>query len=177
MSEPFVGEIKAVAYNFAPKRWSACNGQAMPLSTNQALYSLLGVQFGGNGQTNFNLPDLRGRTPVGIGNSPSLNITYTQGMAGGMDFVSLNQTQIPAHNHGFSATSQGGSSPNLVGNTPQNATLATASVNYYTSGMPDTALIAESVVPAGGGQPHINTQPSLALMYIIALSGIYPSRN
>lgn len=177
MSEPFVGEIKAVAYNFTPKHWIACNGQSMPLNTNAALYSLLGVQFGGNGQTNFNLPDLRGRTPIGMGANPALNITYNQGVSGGADVVSLNLTQIPPHTHMFEATSADATIQNPVGNTPQNATLATASGDFYNSAQPDTALIPTTVVSAGGNQPHPNTQPSLALMYIIALNGLYPSRN
>ncbi len=177
MSTPYVGEIKAVAYNFTPKYWSACNGQVMPLATNQALYSLLGVQFGGNGQTNFNLPDLRGRTPVGMGVSPSLGITYNQGLAGGLDVVSLNLMQIPPHTHMFEASSDKATATNPVGNTPQNATLGTASADFYNSTMPDTALIPATVASAGSGQPHANIQPSLALMYIIALNGLYPNRN
>jgi microcystin-dependent protein len=174
MSEPFVGEIKAVAYNFAPKRWSACNGQAMPLNTNQALYSLLGVQFGGNGQTNFNLPDLRGRTPVGIGNSPSLGISYTQGQQIGQEAVSLNLTQIPPHTHVFQASAATATAINPIA---APSTLATANNDYYNSGAPDTALIPATVETVGSNQPHSNIQPSLALMYIIALTGMYPSRN
>lgn len=174
MSEPYIGEIKAVAYNFAPKFWSACNGQVMPINSNQALYSLLGLQFGGNGQTNFNLPDLRGRTPVGIGSSPILGISYTQGQQGGLEAVSLNLTQIPPHTHIFHASADAATAINPI---LAPSTLATASNDYYNNVAPDVALISGSVATVGSSQPHNNLQPSLALMYIIALSGIYPSRN
>lgn len=176
MSSPFVGEIKAVAYNFAPKYWSACDGQSLAINTNQALYSLLGVQFGGNAQTTFNLPDLRGRTPVCFGTSPTLNISYNQGLSAGQENVTLNQTQIPPHTHLFQASSATATSGNLIGNSVPNSTLATASANYYNSSAPDVSLLPAAVQTVGG-QPHTNIQPSLALMYIIAMQGLYPSRN
>lgn len=176
MSTPYVGEIKAVAYNFVPKYWSACDGQVLAINTNQALYSLLGVQFGGNGQTNFNLPDLRGRTPVCFGASPALNVNYIQGFSAGQENVSLNLTQIPPHTHLFQASSADATSRNLIGSTAPNTTLATANANYYNSSAPDTPLLPATVQTVGG-QPHTNVQPSLALMYIIALTGLYPSRN
>jgi microcystin-dependent protein len=176
MSTPYVGEIKAVAYNFAPKYWSACDGQSLAINTNQALYSLLGVQFGGNAQTTFNLPDLRGRTPVCFGTSPTLNISYTQGLSAGQENVTLNQTQIPPHTHLFQASSAAATSPSIFGNTAPNSTLATASANYYNSSAPDVSLLPAAVQTVGG-QPHTNIQPSLALMYIIAMQGLYPSRN
>lgn len=176
MSTPYVGEIKAVAYNFAPKYWSACDGQVIAINTNQALYSLLGVQFGGNGQTNFNLPDLRGRTPVCFGASPALNVNYIQGFSAGQDNVSLNLTQIPPHTHLFQASSAVATSGNLIGSSVPNSTLATASANYFNSSAPDVSLLP-ATVQAVGGQPHTNVQPSLALMYVIALTGLYPSRN
>ncbi|RVT48140.1 phage tail protein [Rheinheimera sediminis] len=176
MSTPYVGEIKAVAYNFAPKYWSACDGQVLVINTNQALYSLLGVQFGGNGQTNFNLPDLRGRTPVCFGANPALNITYNQGLSAGQENVSLTLAQIPPHSHLFQASSAPATLRNLIGSTAPNSTLATADANYYNSSDPDTTLLPATVQTVGG-QPHTNVQPSLALMYVIALTGLYPSRN
>lgn len=176
MSTPYVGEIKAVAYNFAPKYWSACDGQVLAINTNQALYSLLGVQFGGNGQTNFNLPDLRGRTPVCFGASPALNVNYIQGFSAGQENVPLNLTQIPPHTHLFQAISAPATSGNLIGGSVPNSTLATANANYYNSSAPDVSL-QPATVQTVGGQPHTNVQPSLALMYVIALTGLYPSRN
>lgn len=176
MSSPFVGEIKAIAYNFAPKYWSACDGQSLAINTNQALYSLLGVQFGGNAQTTFNLPDLRGRTPVCFGTSPTLNISYTQGLSAGQENVTLSQTQIPPHTHLFQASSDTATSPSIIGNTAASSTLATSNPVYYNSSAPDVSLLPATVQTVGG-QPHTNIQPSLALMYIIAMQGLYPSRN
>lgn len=176
MSSPFVGEIKAVAYNFAPKYWSACDGQSLAINTNQALYSLLGVQFGGNAQTTFNLPDLRGRTPVCFGTSPTLNISYSQGLSAGQENVTLNQTQMPPHTHLFQASSDAATSPSIFGNTAPSSTVATSNPAYYNSSAPDVSLLPATVQTVGG-QPHTNIQPSLALMYIIAMQGLYPSRN
>lgn len=175
MSEPFIGEIKAVGYSFAPKDWAECNGQSMTMSDNAALFSLIGTAFGGNGTTNFNLPEMRGRVPVHIG-TDGMGMFYQCGWYGGAEQVTLNQAQMPAHTHTFYATGDAGTAgviytPNVQGQ------LAVASGNFYTGTNPDTTLNSATISSTGGGSSHPNTQPTLALLYAIALKGLYPSRN
>lgn len=178
MSTPYIGEIRAVSFNFAPKGWSGCNGQLLAIQSNQALFSLLGVNFGGNGSTNFALPDMRGRTPVGIavGPGPS-SAPYQTGNTAGAETVSLSLNELPAHNHNFMGSTADATSPIIFNAATKNSTVATANAVYYNKNTPDTALYSGSVGAAGGSQPHNNIQPSLALMYVIALNGIFPSRN
>jgi microcystin-dependent protein len=166
MAEPYLGEIRAVSFAFAPKGWALCNGQTLPINQNQALFSLLGTTYGGNGTTTFNLPDLRGRTPVHVSG------TVTLGQPGGVEGVTLNNAQSP-HTHVVSAQSGGGNSNTPGGNLPG---ASTSPIQAYGSA-PDTPMNGGIVGLAGGGQAHSNLQPLLVVNYIIALSGIFPSRN
>ncbi|GGB48614.1 phage tail protein [Deinococcus soli (ex Cha et al. 2016)] len=167
MADPFLAEIRLTSFNFAPRGWALCNGQLLPINQNQALFSLLGTTYGGNGQTNFALPNLQGRMPIHAGNG------YTQGQAGGEVNHTLTLTELPQHTHTVQASSQAGTTP-----VPTGAVLAAPSHggNLYSSGAVSAALVGSTVGGAGGSQPHINMQPSLVLNYIIALVGIYPSR-
>jgi microcystin-dependent protein len=172
MSTPFLGTIRLVGFNFAPVGWALCQGQTLTISQNTALFSLLGTFFGGDGVQNFNLPDLRGRVAVGQGQGPGLS-SYVQGQTGGVETVGLTGNQAPTHTHAMMAagnvtTSNPG--PSLVLGTPA------AAVKLYGSGAA-TALAPGSVAPFGSGVAHENRQPYLALNYIIALTGIFPSRS
>jgi microcystin-dependent protein len=172
MSEPFLGMIIIVPYNFAPRGWAFCAGQLLAISQNTALFSLLGTTFGGNGQTNFALPDLRSRVPVGAGQSPG-NSNYQLGEVGGVETVTLNTLEIPPHTHPVGASSNDPNSNRAV-----NAALASS--NIYDGAGPDgrTVMNPNMIPPSGGsGQPHENRPPYLGLNYCIAMEGIYPSRN
>jgi microcystin-dependent protein len=165
MSEPFLSEIKIVSFNFPPKGWALCNGQLLPINQNQALFALLGTTYGGNGQTNFALPNLRGRTPIHMGDG------HTLGEAAGSTSVTINIQQMPTHTHLGQASSQNGSQPVVP-----NAVLAAAN-NLWTGPSGLTTLVAPTVTSVGGSQPHNNMMPYLTLNFIIALQGIFPSRN
>jgi microcystin-dependent protein len=168
MSEPFLSEIKIVSFNFPPKGWALANGQLLPINQNQALFALLGTTYGGNGQTNFALPNLRGRVPIHMGNG------HTLGEAAGSTSVTVNIQQLPTHMHGLQASSN----DQNVTLDPSNAFLAPVN-NTYTSPASGglTTLHPSSVTSVGGSQPHNNMMPYLALNFIIALQGIFPSRN
>ncbi len=165
MGTPFMSEIKIISWNFAPKGWAFCNGQFLPINQNQALFSLLGTTFGGNGQTTFALPDLRGRAPVHQGSETIL------GQAGGEEAHTLNTSEMPAHNHIINASTANGDTVS-----PAGAVLAAAN-NMYTAFANLTTLGPTSVTNIGGSQPHANMQPYLVLNYIIALQGAFPSQN
>jgi microcystin-dependent protein len=165
--DPFVAEIRIFPFNFAPKGWAWCDGQLLPLSQNTALFSLLGTTYGGNGQTTFALPDLRGRAPLSPGQGPGL-ASYSLGEVGGVESVTLLSTQMPAHTH-----AQPAANGQQTTNRPNGAVPARGGV-YADSG--DGAAL-DPTSSAGGSQPHENRSPYLALNYIIALEGIYPSRN
>jgi microcystin-dependent protein len=160
-----MAELKLTAFNFAPKGWALCNGQTLPINQNQALFSLLGTTYGGNGQTTFALPDLRGRVPMHFGQG------FLMGNVGGEEFHTLTQSELPAHVHFMSATSADANTPN-----PGNAILASSN-NAFTSPANLTTLTPQSVTNTGGSQPHENRQPSLVLSWCIALQGVFPSRN
>jgi microcystin-dependent protein len=164
MSEPFLGELKIVAFNFAPRGWAFCDGQILPISQNQSLYSLLGTMYGGDGRTAFALPDLRGRAAVHAGP------TITQGQKPGQETHTLTTGEIPAHTH----TAKGSTAGATTGS-PAGGYLA-AAVNVYGSPA-GTTLEPSTLGPAGGGAAHNNMQPSLVLRYCIALQGLFPSRN
>jgi microcystin-dependent protein len=166
MSEPFLSEIKIVSFNFPPKGWALCNGQLLPINQNQALFALLGTAYGGNGQTNFALPNLRGRVPIHMGNGHD-----TVGEAAGSTSVTINIQQLPTHIHGAANTNA-----NATTNDPTNAFLGAAN-NLYTSPGSLTTMHPSSVTSVGGSQPHNNMMPYLVLNFIIALQGIFPSRN
>ncbi len=177
MADPFVAEIRIFPFNFAPRGWAFCDGQILPLSQNTALFSLLGTTYGGNGQSNFALPNLRGRLPMAQGQGPGLSQRWL-GEAGGSETVSLQPTQVPAHTHALAAaTSASSASP--AGTAMAPAFSATnAPVSVYRSGSSNrAAMAADAVGPAGGGQPHNNMPPYLALNFCIALQGVFPPRS
>jgi microcystin-dependent protein len=163
MSEPFIGEIKIISWNFPPKGWAFCNGQLLQINQNQALFSILGTTYGGNGQTTFALPNLQGRTAIHFGNG------FTPGESAGEAAHTLTLQELPAHNHLLQAAAANG-------DTPLPTTLADAN-NLYSTAASNTTLAPGSVGNTGGSQPHDNLSPYLALNFVIALQGIFPSRN
>lgn len=176
MSEFFLGQIMMTGFSFAPKYFAQCNGQLIPISQNQALFSLLGTQYGGNGTTNFALPDLRSRTPVGYAPSvdpgwPPLGMSI--GQTGGVENVTLLSNNLPAHSHTVNAQTSPGTT-----RIPRAASLAISpSAAIYTAADPAVPLSSNAIGNAGATQPHTNMQPYAALNFCIALSGIFPSRN
>lgn len=169
MAEPFIGQLMLVPYNFVPRGWAACDGSLLSIAQNSALFSLLGTTYGGNGTTTFALPDLRGRAPVSQGQGPGLQ-PYTLGETGGAESVTLLAAQMPAHNHLVHA--QTGDAND---GSPQNA--LPAGQGSYQTGAPNATMNSGMIAPAGGSQPHENRPPFLALQWIIALQGIFPSRS
>lgn len=172
MAEPFLAEIRIMSFNFAPRGWAACNGQLLPINQNQALFSLLGTTYGGDGRVNFALPDLQGRVPTHFGNG------LGQGQRGGEQAHTLTQSELPAHTHAVRATSDVARLQ-----APTNALLAQAPINVYsnttlTGGVETlTVMNPAAVTTVGGSQPHLNMQPYLTLNVCIALQGIFPSQN
>ena len=165
MAEPFLSEIRLFSFNFPPKGWAFCNGQTLPINQNQALFSLLGTTFGGDGRVNFRLPNLQGRVPIHVGAG------HTLGEAAGSSAVTVNQAQMPQHMHTLQVTNTNGTVDNPAGN------VFGASNNTYTAPAALTTLEPETVTNVGGSQPHNNMQPYLVLKYCIALQGIFPSPN
>lgn len=166
MAEPFIGEIRVFASSVVPKGWAACNGQLLPLNQNQALYAILGTTYGGNGTTNFALPNLQGRAPVHVGNGVSL------GESAGEETHTLTVPEMPAHNHQVVADSAEGTSAS-----PDNGYwAANAQVSPYAA-QATTTLAANAIASAGGSQAHNNMQPFLVANFCIAVQGIFPSRN
>lgn len=175
MSEPFLGEIRMFCGNFAPRGWATCDGQLLPIAQNTALFSILGTTFGGNGQTMFGLPDLRGRVPVHPGTGPGLS-SYNLGQAGGSEQVALLSTQMPPHAH----TVQMGcnsSAQNTTANDPTNHFPSASDASNIYATAANAAMGAVQSAVAGGGQPHENIQPFTCVNFIIALEGIFPSRS
>jgi microcystin-dependent protein len=170
--EPLIGMIVQFAGNFAPRGWALCEGQLLPISQNTALFSILGTTYGGNGQTTFALPDLRGRVCIQPGQGPGLS-NYNLGQPGGAESVTLLVNNMPAHNHSYNAASTGEGERKATG-----AALAAPAANIYTTKNPiDTAMNAQVIGMAGGSQPVEIMQPYLAVNWLIALEGIYPSRD
>ena len=168
MATPFLGEIRIMSFNFAPKGWALCNGQLLPINQNQALFSLLGTMYGGDGRVNFALPNLQGRTPMHAGNG------FVQGQQVGAEAVTLGLSELPAHNHFVHGTSANATTNNGSG----------GSLGYAKAGTPiygpfanPTSMAVGTVSSVGGGQPHENRQPFQVLSACIALQGIFPSRN
>lgn len=163
MGSPYIGEVRMVSFNFAPKGWALCNGQLLAIAQNQALFAILGTTYGGDGQRTFGLPNLQGRVPLHMGNG------YTEGQIGGSANVTLTINQI-GHTHPVKATATG-TVNTAAGNFP-----ATAANPLYGSGT-DTTMNPAIVSQTGGSQPHNNLQPYLVVNFVIALVGIFPSRN
>jgi microcystin-dependent protein len=172
MAEPFLSELRIFSFNFPPKGWALCNGQLLPINQNQALFSLLGTTYGGNGQTNFALPDLRGRAPNHFGNG------FTLGQAGGEIAHTVIMSELPAHTHFLSANM-------AVVDANTNATQGAPTGNYwandgkqqYSTAQPNSVMGPSAVTNIGGSQPHTNMQPYLVLNFCIALQGIFPSQT
>lgn len=162
---PYVGEIRMFAGNFAPAGWAFCEGQLLPISENDTLFTLIGTTYGGDGQSTFALPDMRGRIPVHQGNGFILAET------GGVEEVTLTPQQIPVHSHAVQASTAVGSSTSPAGN----VLAASGSGNVYRPAPASAVMSAQSVWPVGGSQPHTNMQPYLCIDYIISLFGIFPS--
>lgn len=165
MAEPFLGEVRIVSFNFAPKGWALCNGQFLPINQNQALFALLGTMYGGNGQTTFALPDLRGRATVHMGSG------FTQGQAAGTTAHTVTVAELPAHLHFGNAATADGDVPIATGN------LLASFNNGYGPAASLTTLHPSSIANVGGSQPHENMSPFLVLNYVIALQGIFPSQT
>jgi microcystin-dependent protein len=185
MSEPFLGELKFISWNFPPKGWAFCNGTLLPINQNQALFSILGTTYGGDGRVTFGLPNLQGRTPMHVGGNG-----ITLGALGGSTTVTLNTQQLPAHNHALVA--DGAAAPS-GGNTDTPAPAATKvlgasggitnnppvpfTANMYSTGNGNSTLAQPVITNTGGNQPHDNMSPYLVVNVIIALQGIFPSQN
>jgi len=172
MGTPFLSEIRIFSFNFAPKGWAMCNGQFLPINQNQALFSLLGTTYGGNGQTTFALPDLRGRTPFHMGGG------FTEGQAAGSEAVTLNIQQLPTHTHSITGqTAVVGAANNATAAVPTGNFWANLGKNVYSTAQPNAAMAPGTVTNIGGSQPHTNLSPYLVLTFCIALVGAFPSRN
>ncbi len=173
MSDPFLGEIRLFAGTFAPRGWALCEGQLLEVSQFDALFSLLGTIYGGDGRTTFGLPDLRGRVPIHQGTGPGLSPRRI-GARGGSETVTLTTANLPSHTHPPRASTSVGTESTPQGNVPAES----PSMDLYVEGeTPDTALASAAVANVGGSQSHFNLAPFLCVNYIIALSGIYPSRT
>jgi microcystin-dependent protein len=168
MSSPFLGEIKVTAFNFAPKNWVQCNGQLLPINQNQALFSLLGTTYGGDGRVNFGLPDLRSRVAIHMGSG------FVLGQVTGQETHTLTTGEMPAHTH--PATVDGAVGDGTAFN-PNGAYPANAAPTQLYSSSASTTMNAAMVTTAGGSQAHENRQPYLVLEFIIAIQGIFPSQN
>jgi microcystin-dependent protein len=166
MAEPFLSEIRIMSFNFAPKGWAMCNGQFLPINQNQALFSLLGTTFGGDGRTTFALPDLRSRVPIHKGSG------HVLGERGGEQAHTLTVAELPEHTHVLQATNSGGG-----GIIPTGNLLGNAGSQVYANAQQLVALNPLSVTNVGGSQAHVNAQPFLTLTFCIALQGIFPSPN
>lgn len=180
MSDPFVAEIRIFPFNFAPKGWAFCNGQLLPLSQNTALFSLLGTTYGGDGKSNFALPDYQGCVPMFYGQGPGLSL-YDIGQEGGSETVTLLQTEIPSHLHTLNATTGAGTSSDPNGNMLSQGNWSvqgnTGNVQMYTVTAPNKQMGAFSTSIAGSSFPHNNLMPYLTLNFCIALQGVFPPRG
>jgi microcystin-dependent protein len=182
MSNPFVAEIRIFTAGFAPKGWAQCDGQLMSISQNTALFSLLGTTYGGNGTSNFALPNLQGSSPMQAGQGPGLSLRDL-GEVGGEQTVTLLTTEIPSHSHSFSATITPGTTATCTNNQPSLASAGGGkqgggnSLLYYSTGNPGAQMNPFGMSNTGGGLPHNNMQPFLGLNFIIALQGVFPPRG
>src|SRR5215208_4249073 len=175
MADPFVAEIRIFPFNFAPKGWAWCDGQLLPLSQNTALFSLLGTTYGGNGKSNFALPDLQGRAPMHPGQGPGLSL-HDLGETGGSETVTMLESEIPAHSHALKAASAQDPGNLQVGG-PTRVFAAPGNGQAYNTATSLVSLAPEALAPAGGDQPHNNMQPYLTFYFNIALQGVFPPRT
>jgi microcystin-dependent protein len=171
--DPFVAEIRIFPFNFAPKGWAFCNGQLLPLSQNTALFSLLGTTYGGDGKSNFALPNLQGSIPLNRDQGPGLS-NYEQGQTGGTETVTLGLAEIPAHTHSVKAESV---DPGDVSIPSGSAALAASDGGALYQDSANTQLAPQAIALTGGDQPHNNLMPYLVLNYCIALQGVFPPRS
>lgn len=170
MAEPFLSEIRIMSFSYAPRGWALCNGQLLPINQNQALFSLLGTTFGGNGQTNFALPDLRGRTPIHVGSG------HTLGEQGGEQAHTLSITELPQHVHALNATTT--QATNATNGPAPTRMLAQSNFSFLYGGATNLIAMAPNAISnVGGSQAHLNMEPFLTLTFAIALQGIFPSPN
>ncbi len=173
MSNPFIGEIRLFGGNFAPVGWAFCDGSLLSIGEYDALFNLIGTTYGGDGQSTFALPDLRGRVPVHQGTDAGTS--YTPGQTGGVESVTLTSAQVPAHTHTFSGSSDTASTTSPAGAVP--ATMGSVTTFAYGTDLPPAAFAPAMVSTVGGNQPHDNLQPYLAVSFIIAVEGIYPNQS
>ncbi|HVR08356.1 MAG TPA: tail fiber protein [Thermoanaerobaculia bacterium] len=177
MANPFLAEIRIFPFNFAPKGWAFCDGQILPLSQNTALFSLLGTTYGGDGKSNFALPNMQGNAPMHPGQGPGLSL-HDLGETGGSDTVTLLESEMPAHSHSLTANSLNSATAQTPASNLGLAKSKTIQAYFPGSPVPATTTIADvAVAPAGGDQPHNNLQPYLTLNFCIALQGVYPPRT
>ena len=179
MSDQFVAEIRIFGCNFAPTGWAQCNGQLLPISQNTALFALLGTFYGGDGKSTFALPDLQGSVPVHQGQGPGLSEWFL-GQQQGSEFVTLLESEIPAHSHSFNALNVTSTSADPANKTIARGNFSTGpqsgAVAFYTTAAPNVQMGPTAIAVAGGSQPHNNMAPYLTLNYCIALQGIFPAR-
>ena len=173
MGEPYVGEIRMFAGSFAPVGWMLCQGQALPIAENEVLFQLIGTTYGGDGEETFNLPNLASRVPIHMGTGPD-GTTYQLGEQAGTEQETLSVQQIPNHSHPLTASSAAGDQVSPIGNVL--ATTGGGIFQYY-EGAVDANMNAQAITPAGGSQPHENTQPFLVINFIISLFGVFPSQT
>jgi microcystin-dependent protein len=177
MSQPFLGQLMLVSFGYAPKGWALCNGQILPINQNQALFSLLGTTYGGNGTTTFQLPNLQSRTPISFGQGPGLQ-NYNLGQIGGLESETLIIPEMAAHTHTLQGTTTAGN-VTKPGATTSAVPANSGAVSVYAAGSAplDAPLAVNTIGNSGGGQPHENRPPFLVMNWIIALQGIFPSRS
>jgi microcystin-dependent protein len=172
MAQPYVGEIRMFAGNFAPSGWMFCEGQTLPISENDVLFQLIGTTYGGDGEETFNLPNLASRIPMHMGTGPD-GTTYQIGEMAGTEQETLSTQQIPNHTHPFTVSTDA-----ATGNNPQGNVIGKGTnIDLFLQDVPNQSMNAASVTPAGGSQPHENTQPFLCINFIISLFGIFPSQT
>ncbi len=172
MPEPYIGEIRMIAFSFPPVGWMLCQGQQLPISENDALFTLIGTTYGGDGQETFNLPNLASRVPIHMGTGPD-GTTYQLGEMAGTEQETLTVQQIPSHTHPLTASGDTGNEPNPAGAMVSNGQGATP----YIEDAPGTPFNAAAISPVGGSQPHENTQPFLCINFIISLFGVFPTQT
>jgi microcystin-dependent protein len=171
MGTPYVGEIRMVGFNFAPVGWALCDGQALNIAQNDALFALIGTTYGGDGQETFHLPNLQSRIPVHAGTGPDGTV-YTLGQADGVETVTLTVQQLPAHTHVPVAQSEAGNQPG-----PQEGVWALSDLTQFNDKPPGPAMAPEAILPTGGSQPHENLMPYTVINFIIALQGVFPTQS